>query len=191
MRNQSNCLICFDEPEEFQTLSCGCQLCQNCLFHWAKSYSEDNILSEEIILQCPFDKCRKPIPIDQYLPLLNASQADIINNCLLKSYLTHQKDIQICPKQNCNFAGISGYLPESCHYYICQKCNTYWTAQSQVGGSDSLKKYLYRLSVIKNEMLSDIAKLITGNLCPNCSVYVTKNGGCSHMVCKKCKYEFC
>lgn len=27
--------------------------------------------------------------------------------------------------------------------------------------------------------------------CPNCGVLVQKNGGCPHMMCSKCKYEFC
>ena len=34
-------------------------------------------------------------------------------------------------------------------------------------------------------------KVLIAEPCPNCGVYVQKNGGCPHMVCAKCKYEFC
>jgi hypothetical protein len=27
--------------------------------------------------------------------------------------------------------------------------------------------------------------------CPNCSAPIKKAGGCDHMTCAKCKYEFC
>jgi hypothetical protein len=27
--------------------------------------------------------------------------------------------------------------------------------------------------------------------CPKCGVLIQKNGGCNHMVCGKCKHEFC
>ena len=27
--------------------------------------------------------------------------------------------------------------------------------------------------------------------CPNCTIYIEKTGGCDHMTCKTCGYEFC
>ena len=27
--------------------------------------------------------------------------------------------------------------------------------------------------------------------CPECGILIQKNGGCSHVGCTKCKYEFC
>lgn len=29
------------------------------------------------------------------------------------------------------------------------------------------------------------------NSCPECQTVIEKNGGCNHIVCRKCKYEFC
>jgi hypothetical protein len=36
-----------------------------------------------------------------------------------------------------------------------------------------------------------IEKMALGEQCPNCGVYIFKNGGCPHMVCNLCKFEFC
>lgn len=40
---------------------------------------------------------------------------------------------------------------------------------------------------------SETANWIEANThsCPKCDSAIEKNGGCNHMVCKKCKYEFC
>lgn len=27
--------------------------------------------------------------------------------------------------------------------------------------------------------------------CPNCNEPIEKNGGCNHMTCKSCSYDFC
>jgi len=40
---------------------------------------------------------------------------------------------------------------------------------------------------------SETANWIKSNTkeCPKCQSTIEKNGGCNHMTCKKCKYEFC
>src|SRR5258706_15432126 len=39
--------------------------------------------------------------------------------------------------------------------------------------------------------LNDIHNLVLEEPCPKCGVLIQKNGGCKHMVCGKCKNEFC
>ena len=38
---------------------------------------------------------------------------------------------------------------------------------------------------------NNLRKLMIAAPCPNCSAMIYKDGGCNHMVCMKCKYEFC
>ena len=37
----------------------------------------------------------------------------------------------------------------------------------------------------------NLTKLRVTTLCPNCLVPIQKNGGCSKVVCFKCRYDFC
>jgi hypothetical protein len=122
---------------------------------------------------------------------LSKQQANTLNEYLLRHYLSHQKDIKTCPKSQCDYAGISGHLPKFCYTYTCAKCGTSWKDKPQVDMGSYAKKYTDGLATAKNELLSNIYKRFTGNLCPNCTVYITKEGGCSHMVCNKCKHQFC
>ena len=45
--------------------------------------------------------------------------------------------------------------------------------------------------LIKNE--EETKKWLEENTkrCPNCGANINKNGGCNHMTCKNCGYEFC
>ena len=40
-------------------------------------------------------------------------------------------------------------------------------------------------------MANALRKVLIASPCPNCGVMIQKNAGCSHMVCVKCKHEFC
>jgi ariadne-1 len=52
---------------------------------------------------------------------------------------------------------------------------------------------LVRKWVKKCEDDSETANWISANTkeCPKCNSTIEKNGGCNHMTCRKCKYEFC
>ena len=43
----------------------------------------------------------------------------------------------------------------------------------------------------KKTLHNDFAKVIFTEACPNCGISIDKAGGCSHMVCQRCKFEFC
>lgn len=43
----------------------------------------------------------------------------------------------------------------------------------------------------KSEVLTQIMEFLFTQKCPNCDSNILKNGGCSHMTCKKCQYYFC
>lgn len=39
--------------------------------------------------------------------------------------------------------------------------------------------------------MNEIYKEIYTEKCPKCYIPISKNGGCMHMTCSTCKYEFC
>eukprot|EP00826_Nyctotherus_ovalis_P048364 TRINITY_DN5687_c0_g4_i5.p1 TRINITY_DN5687_c0_g4~~TRINITY_DN5687_c0_g4_i5.p1 ORF type:complete len:473 (-),score=50.60 TRINITY_DN5687_c0_g4_i5:125-1543(-) len=190
-RQRGRCGICFERAIHQVKLKCDHSLCKNCLYNWTKSYMEDNVLADEISLPCPFEACRKLMAPEDFLPLLSRNQANSINECMLRHYLNHQKDIQKCPKPSCNYAGVSGYLPKFCYTYTCAKCGESWKDHSQTGMGSYLAKFTSGILSAKDEFLSNLRKRLTGNFCPNCAILISKDSGCPHMVCNKCKHEFC
>ena len=52
-------------------------------------------------------------------------------------------------------------------------------------------KQLKDLMSFNSDTFSTLHHLLFEEPCPNCGVLIQKNGGCKHMVCGKCKYEFC
>ncbi|TPX75898.1 hypothetical protein CcCBS67573_g02826 [Chytriomyces confervae] len=55
------------------------------------------------------------------------------------------------------------------------------------------EKYLVKLWLKKCADDSETANWISANTkeCEKCQSTIEKNGGCNHMTCRKCKYEFC
>ena len=51
---------------------------------------------------------------------------------------------------------------------------------------------MYRkLSTFWEGFANNFRKVMIASPCPNCGVMVQKSGGCTHMVCGKCRFEFC
>jgi len=187
----NTCPICFTENVKLLTLPCKCKVCNECFYNWCKSRCEDNLFALKILIPCPLDKCRKPMSSEVFIKYLNKEQKLVINELLLKNYMLNTKDISKCPKEGCDYGGISGYLQKKCSNYICEKCKTKWQDQNMLNSTDRIKNAFMKVMRVKNEFCSNFVKLFIGNYCPNCSVHIQKLDGCSHMVCSKCKYEFC
>lgn len=183
------CLICFEDYDRLVQLHCGCRLCQNCFFSWALSFCKENVFADRIRLPCPFEACGNFTTPGEFLPLLAPQQRETIGEYLLRHYLTHEPDVQSCPNPHCSFSGISGHLPPACTNYVCSKCGSAW---SKISGKEAqTKSWTSFFTEKKNEFLSNVAKRLVGNFCPSCSIHIAKVAGCSHLVCRKCKYEFC
>ena len=56
---------------------------------------------------------------------------------------------------------------------------------------DKFSKISQVTSNSKRLFLSNVTKIINGEPCPSCGIVIYKDGGCPHMTCQKCQYEFC
>ena len=187
---ENYCAVCLENVPSIITLKCKCNVCEECLTNWAVSNVETNILFDKDTIPCPMDKCKLPMNFNYVLSLLTKRNKERASEEMLQKYLTNSKDVRRCPGKNCSFAGI--IPPRACKMpFECSKCKNNWTDEANLNFGQNLKYYLTKVTKGKNEYLSNLVKIILGNDCPGCGRHIIKNGGCPHMVCQTCKYEFC
>lgn len=115
---------------------------------------------------------------------------------LTRTYVDDKEHLKWCPAPNCEYAvdcvikrkELDKIVPTvccACKHRFCFGC----TLNDHQPAACSLVK----MWVKKCEDDSETANWINANTkeCPKCSSTIEKNGGCNHMTCRKCKYEFC
>ena len=114
---------------------------------------------------------------------------EIMQEFSTQHYLMHGKDIRKCPSKDCKEVGflpplVKGVIQCS-EPFKCSSCNTSWKDPLQN------RNFVYYDPEILWDQLSNLVKILRTQPCPNCKLYINKNGGCRHMVCPKCNFEFC
>jgi len=99
-------------------------------------------------------------------------------------------NIKWCPRAGCGNAVKSDVksISEaqcSCGFKFCFKCN----GEAHAPATCLMMKAWLK----KCQDDSETSNWISANTkdCPKCNSAIEKNGGCNHMTCRKCKYEFC
>ncbi|KAM3134733.1 hypothetical protein pb186bvf_013208 [Paramecium bursaria] len=172
------CSICFYD-NTISKMECQCMVCKDCLLEYFKISIRGLWYGEikSFNVKCP-GKCRQLIYLDKLLQIAAQNQFEnIIQEELFKKYCQKAQDVFKCPNNYCEF-----YYLQSCKMKceeICLLCQ-----QNITNSKLSLKQSL-------NDGLSLFQQFMTTYECPQCQVPILKNGGCSHMTCQICKYEFC
>ena len=188
----STCLICWSFFESSLLLPCSCEICELCLI----TYIQTTIPSEKFDLQlrsisCPSDKCLRLLNIEDLLAKFNdVHLRSSIDNLLLQKYLREKKDVLNCQTLNCDYYGFIKF--EHCTEMLqCEKCGGKWVDPQLLPFHHKLIYNLKNLMDQRNEWLSGLYEEFFTKECPKCGIAIFKNGGCKHMTCKKCNYEFC
>lgn len=186
------CLICWSLVESNSFLPCSCEICEICL----TSYIQTTIPSEKFDLQlrsisCPSEKCLRALNLDELIKNLNNYDFRAsIDHLLLQKYLREKKDVFNCPTSNCEYYGFLkfGHCTEELQ---CEKCGKKWKDPQLLPFHHKLVYNLKNLISQRNEWRSSFYEEFFTKECPNCGIAILKNGGCKHMTCKKCNYQFC
>ena len=117
-------------------------------------------------------------------------QHDALEKVALKHYLLHADDVRKCPTSNCTYSGFleEGYCAENIK---CHTCKTEWRDQAHYSQSEKLGQVFKDLKSLNSSHITQFRSLMLEEPCPKCGVMIYKSGGCQHMICGRCRYEFC
>lgn len=212
-----NCSVCCETYEctEVYSLTCNHKFCLNCY----REYVRGNVHNGRI-LRCINVECNLSIPhvdIEMLIQSKNGKHTstnfrrEMNSNHLLaaaaKGYIeSHKLKWKWCPAPDCaNLTElVSRKTPKddirnggdldilnvpivTCpeNHEFCYDC--------QYENHLPCPCWIVKLWVKKCQDDSETANWIQANTqgCPKCDSLIEKNGGCNHMICSKCKYQFC
>jgi len=192
-KEEFDCLICFDKVavgSGYIYQDCGHQYCGQCL----GGYYQNLIMNNKVLeIKCPNPICnhqctpteiRFILPDHLYDKYLEFSKVALINK---------DPDIKWCPTPGCQNAfkrkNKNSLKMECniCSYQFCFECGENYHEGITCENNTRLK--------IASGKGPDLRVLIwqkfNTKACPKCRCRISKNGGCNHMTCYNCEYEFC
>lgn len=190
------CDICCEEDDELESfaLKCGHRYCVDCYRQYLKQKIKDE--GEAARIQCPSDGCGRILDSKSLDILVTSDLVERYNELLHRTYVENKDDYKWCPAPDCPNAvecgvkknQLSQIVPTvECHCgnRFCFGCPN---PDHQPAPCQLVKKWLKKCADD-----SETANWISANTkeCPKCQSTIEKNGGCNHMTCRKCKYEFC
>ncbi|VVC37293.1 Zinc finger, RING/FYVE/PHD-type,IBR domain [Cinara cedri] len=171
------------------SLACGHCYCDNCWRCHFESKISQGVSTE---LSCMALNCDLLVPEEIVLSAVNKpvlrKQYQHFAFC---EYIKSHPLLRFCPGANCNVVikSVECLAKKAtctqCETSFCFKCGNDYHAPTDCV---TIKKWITKCADD-----SETANYITGNTkeCPKCNICIEKNGGCNHMQCLSCKFDFC
>ncbi|EWZ44955.1 ubiquitin-conjugating enzyme E2, other [Fusarium oxysporum f. sp. raphani 54005] len=190
------CDICCEDEEGLESfaMKCGHRYCVDCYRHYLTQKIREE--GEAARIQCPSDGCGRILDSASLDVLVTPALADRYQELLNRTYVEDKDNFKWCPAPDCPNALECGVKKKDlgkivptvecrCGYRFCFGCPN---PDHQPAPCELVKKWLKKCADD-----SETANWISANTkeCPKCNSTIEKNGGCNHMTCRKCKYEFC
>ncbi|BFZ60834.1 hypothetical protein YB2330_001886 [Saitoella coloradoensis] len=190
------CDICCNDDEGMDTYALPCQhrFCKDCYEYYLTQKIKDEGESRKI--QCPGEKCNVVIDEKTVKLIVRDDVYQRYVTLLDRTYVDDNEHIKWCPAPNCENAvecaasmkQLQTVVPTvtcAAGHEFCFGCSL---ADHQPCMCTLVKRWLK-----KCEDDSETANWLSANTkeCLKCQSTIEKNGGCNHMTCRKCKYEFC
>ncbi|KAF8849347.1 hypothetical protein BDZ45DRAFT_604509 [Acephala macrosclerotiorum] len=192
------CAICVEEKRltDFPLVTEACQhppqTCLICVQNWL-TRELDNTDWDKI--HCV--ACKEVVLYDNMKRILTPATFEKYDQYSRNSLLSTLPEFRWCISPTCKSGqihenGVDGpiFFCTACFSKACVIHNVVWHE------GETCNEYDYRKDPSKKleeEKASRIEIKESSKPCPgpNCKVNITRNGGCDHMKCTRCKYEFC
>lgn len=183
------CLICADSVSAENSLAlslCGHMFCHGC---WA-GYLALKISEGVTGITCPAVKCAASVDQATVQRLVPAADYARYLRFMSKTFVETNPNVRWCPAPGCGHAiNVLDSARDSvacrCGFRFCFACNQ----EAHVPATCEQVK----LWAKKGQDDSETTHWLLANTmeCPKCKCTIEKNGGCNHMTCRQCRYEFC
>mmetsp|Transcript_27531 Transcript_27531/g.41201 ORF Transcript_27531/g.41201 Transcript_27531/m.41201 type:complete len:587 (+) Transcript_27531:18-1778(+) len=188
------CEICFEDggfaPEDMIAMPCGHEFCRDC---WRGFIS--NMLREGTVCltyTCPQVGCNEKVTEEE----VQKAAPNLLSKYRehqLKAFAETNMHSRWCPGKGCNRVAVGNPHLSASGKVVCGDCDS--TFCFKCGEEPHSPLTCHDLVRWKDKCKdeSETAKWIVVHTktCPKCTTRIEKNGGCNHMTCRKCKYEFC
>lgn len=190
------CDICCEDEDGLESfaMKCGHRYCVDCYRHYLTQKIREE--GEAARIQCPSDGCGRILDSASLDVLVTQELSGRYQELLNRTYVEDKDNFKWCPAPDCPNALECGVKKKDldkivptvechCGYRFCFGCPN---PDHQPAPCELVKKWLKKCADD-----SETANWISANTkeCPKCNSTIEKNGGCNHMTCRKCKYEFC
>jgi len=188
------CQVCLDDDFNLKDIfvleTCKHFLCQDCMTQHMVSLINNNKSSH---MECPIFQCSSPITYVEVKRSVNPEEFQRYEQFTLGGVLGLDDNCRWCPRRGCQTPTIGN--PDSpmircpkpnCHFTYCFNCKVEWHADITCEQYEQWKKDNGNGGDLFEKWRQKNTKP-----CPNCKTNIQKNGGCNHMTCTSCKYEFC
>jgi len=175
------CMICMEDTKLIPLSRCHHAFCKSCLAQWFKMNS--NGVTRP---QCPHSGCNLPVSIYDVRVVLGKEDADRVDQLLLQRSLAEMPDFRWCPR-----CTSGGFFTGTCHSAECFNCGYKFCTECQQEAHEGMTCREKCDQLVDMKVGTAHWMAINTKQCPSCHVPICKNGGCSHMRCSRCKYEFC
>ncbi|KAL6940246.1 hypothetical protein ACO0QE_004143 [Hanseniaspora vineae] len=196
-KGEYTCMICCEtrnKTELYALELCGHAFCTDCY----KQY----LLATTTVSSGPpkcMGNCDTLIPFKDLHNLMDQGYLDKLLVFSIKSFINKNTDhYKHCPSNNCQQVivvndSLKPYLEHhvapivSCdkNHIFCFNCRKEDHSPCDCEISQEWVKKTSKESKALNWVLANTKE------CPKCSVNIEKNGGCNHMTCQNCEFQFC
>ncbi|SCU98309.1 LADA_0H12068g1_1 [Lachancea dasiensis] len=189
------CHICCESNKRKSfRLECGHEYCLECYQHYIK----DKLLEGKVITCMGCSLALKNCDIDA---IAGENSSQVLMRSSIKGFIQkHSNHYKWCPFVDCNCViqvnnistlsefprfHLSPYVVCKNHHRFCFKCGL----ESHAPGDCQVAEVWVKMAQMESANLNWVLK--NTKECPKCGVNIEKNGGCNHMTCQSCDYEFC
>lgn len=173
------CVICDEEKteEELEVLSCGHKYCTTDLMEMITIALREKNSST---LLCPNPQCRRPLNKEDvsYITTYDNNKITSFTKIVEKERISRDPNGTNCPTRDCPYMFINN--PQRPFRVKCPECHTDYCSNCFANHPTSTN-----CTRADQEWLAANTKP-----CPNCHAPIEKDGGCDHMTCGRCRYEF-